>query len=153
MCKVSGGGGWGKKQGLLSLDPETTYSPSSEEEDLDSFIRSFTSQHDGSAQEGVVAPGSYIQYFVTPAASARPALSAENVSTLSLAFGTSESALAEDSSLAEGPSGWELVPGHFGAVTSHGVFIASRAGDEPYSDESKLDTPGAWLGFEKESDM
>ncbi|TDZ73249.1 hypothetical protein CTRI78_v001407 [Colletotrichum trifolii] len=140
---LSGGGGWGKKQGLLSLDPETKYGPS-EDDDLDSFIRSFASQHDGGAQEGVVAPGSYVQYFVSPPPTAKPA--ATTGEQLSLAFGTSESALAEDTAAAEGPSEWKLVPGHFGAVTSHGLFLGSHCtAGKPM--ESKLDAPDSWIGY------
>ncbi|KAF5527322.1 hypothetical protein CGCA056_v000650 [Colletotrichum aenigma] len=144
---LSGGGGWGKKQGLLSLDPETKYSPSSEEEDLDSFIRSFSSQHDGKAQEGVVAPGSYVQYFVSPPATAKPALSPTQSSFANVAFGASESALAEDTASTEGPSGWEIVPGHFGAVSSHGLFIASQGNTLAHTTETKLDVPDTWVGY------
>lgn len=140
---MSGGGGWGKKQGLLSLDPETKYSPS-EEDDLDSFIQSFSSQHDGGVLGGVVAPGSYVQYLVSPPAGAKPALfTAEGPST-SIAFGTSEEALAN--SVAEGPAGWEFVPGQFGAVTSHGLFVAGKSSSGT-SSETKLDVPDSWIGY------
>lgn len=149
IVAVSGGGGWGKKQGLLSLDPETKYSLSSEEEDLDSFIRSFSSQHDGKAQEGVVAPGSYVQYFVSPPATAKPALSPTQSSFANVAFGASESALAEDTASTEGPSGWEIVPGHFGAVSSHGLFIASQGNKLAHTTETKLDVPDTWVGYHK----
>ncbi|OHW95497.1 hypothetical protein CSPAE12_05915 [Colletotrichum incanum] len=144
---LSGGGGWGKKQGLLSLDPETTYSSSSEEEDLDSFIRSFESQHDGGAQQGVVAPGSYIQYFVTAPMSARPNVSRPDGATLNIAFGTSESAISEAPLSTDGPSDWKVVPEHFGAVSSHGLFIKSQVND--FTSESKLDAPGSWVGYLK----
>lgn len=143
---MSGGGGWGKKQGLLSLDPETKYSLS-EEDDLDSFIRSFSSQHDGGAQEGVVAPGSFVQYFVSPPATAKPELPVGEGSSTSVAFGASESAIADNPPSTKSPSaGWKLVPDHFGAVTSHGVFITSGA---KKSMDSKLDAPDSWIGYSK----
>ncbi|GKT42143.1 uncharacterized protein ColSpa_02324 [Colletotrichum spaethianum] len=142
---LSGGGGWGKKQGLLSLDPETTYSASSGEEDLDSFISSFMSQHDGSAQQGVVAPGSYIQYAITPAMSARPDVSTSKGATLSIAFGASEPAMSEEPLSTAGSSKWKVVPGHFGAVSSHGLFIKSETNG--FVSDSKLDAPGSWLGY------
>ncbi|KAL0938984.1 uncharacterized protein CTRU02_205593 [Colletotrichum truncatum] len=143
---LSGGGGWGKKQGLLSLDPETKYS-SSDEDDLDSFIRSFSSQLDGAIQGGVVAPGSYVQYFVSPPATAKPELPSGKGSFTSVSFGVSENALAEDLPLAEGPSNWTIVPDHFGAVTSHGLFIASGASKSGEPTESKLDAPDSWIGY------
>ncbi|KAF9879898.1 6-phosphogluconate dehydrogenase [Colletotrichum karsti] len=142
---LSGGGGWGKKQGLLSLDPETKYSPS-EEDDLDSFIRSFSSQHDGHAQEGVVAPGSYVQYFVSPPATAKSELPQGDDTSTSIAFGASEASLAENSPSTGGPSGWKLNPDHFGAVTSHGLFITSETNK---SIDSKLDAPDSWIGYSK----
>ncbi|CRK46843.1 hypothetical protein BN1723_020146, partial [Verticillium longisporum] len=66
---ISGGGGWGKKQGLLSLDTETQFSLTGEE-DLESFIRSFHGQKGGDGEDapldsGVVAPGSTLQFFTT----------------------------------------------------------------------------------------
>ncbi|KAF6840776.1 6-phosphogluconate dehydrogenase [Colletotrichum musicola] len=142
---LSGGGGWGKKQGLLSLDPETKYSPS-EEDDLDSFIQSFSSQHDGSVLGGVVAPGSYVQYFVSPPAGAKPAVSVAERPSTSIAFGTSEAALGEAVDSTKGPSDWEFVPGHFGAVTSHGLFVAGKSSSGTFS-ETKLDVPDAWIGY------
>ncbi len=61
LLVVSGGGGWGDKQGLLSLDPQTKYS-SPDEDDVESFIRSFKGDTSGAGT--VVAPGSYIQFFI-----------------------------------------------------------------------------------------
>lgn len=58
---MSGGGGWGPKRGLLSLDPEQTHFTLPEEEDLDRFAQMM----DGS---GFAPAGSSIQYFFsTPA--------------------------------------------------------------------------------------
>lgn len=58
---MSGGGGWGQKQGLLSLDPESRYS-TEDQEDIDSFIRSFKGEE--TAGSGIVAPGSWVQFLV-----------------------------------------------------------------------------------------
>ncbi|OLN88603.1 hypothetical protein CCHL11_01809, partial [Colletotrichum chlorophyti] len=155
---LSGGGGWGKKQGLLSLDPETKYPPS-EQDDLETFIHSFAGQHDGNAPEAVVAPGSYIQYFVTPPDSAKPReLTKVGVpyTSFDIAFGVSESTLGEStplvegmSSLTQGQSPWSFVPLHFGAVTSRGLFLRSRSKQETTAKvtDSKLDVPGSMVGF------
>ncbi|ETS87528.1 hypothetical protein PFICI_01356 [Pestalotiopsis fici W106-1] len=75
---LSGGGGWGVKQGLLSLDPETSYS-APEQEGIDDFIRAFEAQYEmkldsnkaladqdqtttttSSSSSDIVSPGSYL---------------------------------------------------------------------------------------------
>ncbi|OHE98889.1 hypothetical protein CORC01_05785 [Colletotrichum orchidophilum] len=140
----SGGGGWGKKAGLLSLDPETKYSASSEEEDLDIFIRSFANRRFGDA-DGVVGPGSYIQYFVTPPSSAKPKMPPGDVSQFTDCFGMTDDAQLEASSLNPGPTEWKSVRQQFGAVTSHGLFVEYRPRPSPGM-ETKLDVPGSWIG-------
>ncbi|KAK2065865.1 hypothetical protein LY76DRAFT_530179 [Colletotrichum caudatum] len=141
---LSGGGGWGKKQGLLSLDPETTYSASSEEEDLESFIRSFESRHNGGDQQGVVSPGSWIQYFVSPPMSARPNPPRPYGATMSIALGVSGSATSEEPPSIDGSSEWKVVPEHFGAVSDHGLFLKHDV--KGLVSQSKLDVPGSWVG-------
>ncbi|KAK2004701.1 hypothetical protein LX36DRAFT_356514 [Colletotrichum falcatum] len=141
---LSGGGGWGKKQGLLSLDPETSYSASSEEKDLESFIRSFENRHDGIDQQDVVSPGSYIQYFVSPPMSARPNPPRPHGATLSFALGASGNATSEEPPSTDDSSDWKLVPEHFGAVSNHGLFVKHEIGR--LVSESKLDVPGSWAG-------
>lgn len=64
---MSGGGGWGDKKGLLSLDPQTKFS-TTDDEDIDSFARSFLGQHSGSDKTGgsgdILSPGDYVSFFV-----------------------------------------------------------------------------------------
>lgn len=92
---MSGGGGWGPKQGLLSLDPQMSHPaaaglasdsvlfgearPTGDSGDSDgpdgpdgaddeamlSFIRSFRHETDGRV-EGVAMPGAAVQFFVAP---------------------------------------------------------------------------------------
>ncbi|WQF77900.1 hypothetical protein CDEST_02914 [Colletotrichum destructivum] len=150
---LSGGGGWGKKRGLLSLDPDVAYSLSPGDEGLDSFIRSFESRNDGSAEQDrstwqdVVAPGSYIQYFITPPFSARPKPTRASGSTLNIAFGVSESETVEEQPLTDGASEWTVVPQHFGAVSNLGIFIKSNV--HRSGNGSKLSVPGSWFGYLK----
>ncbi|RDW73966.1 hypothetical protein BP5796_07408 [Coleophoma crateriformis] len=62
LCRVlSGGGGWGLKEGLLALDPQTEYNTKSEDE----FIFSGKSIKDeqAAALGKVALPGSFIQFF------------------------------------------------------------------------------------------
>ncbi|KAK1512889.1 hypothetical protein CTAM01_00284 [Colletotrichum tamarilloi] len=143
----SGGGGWGKKAGLLSLDPEVKYSASSEEEDLDSFIRSFENRNDGGgdAEQGVIAPGSYIQYFVAPPFTAAKAnTAAEGESQFTDSFGVTDDARLEASPVPASRD-WKQIRHQFGAVTTHGLFLECRS-LHPLVRETKLDVPGAWIG-------
>ncbi|KAK1973008.1 hypothetical protein LY78DRAFT_687807 [Colletotrichum sublineola] len=142
---LSGGGGWGKKQGLLSLDPEVSYSASSEEKDLESFIRSFENRHEGGDQQDVVSPGSYIQYFASPLMSARPNPPRPHGATLAFALGASGSATSEEPLSTNDCSEWKVIPEHFGAVSNHGLFVKNET-SEGFISESKIDVPGSWVG-------
>jgi hypothetical protein len=59
---TSGGGGWGKKQGLLSLDPALDLSKN---EKLAPWDRSSDGDvlHKPSIKSGIVRPGDYVQFF------------------------------------------------------------------------------------------
>lgn len=57
---LSGGGGWGAKSGLLSLDPQG-------EPDVSSFAEMFEARYEGGAPEeqgGIVREGEWVQFFV-----------------------------------------------------------------------------------------
>ncbi|PVH78837.1 hypothetical protein DL98DRAFT_236536 [Cadophora sp. DSE1049] len=63
FCRVlSGGGGWGAKQGLLSLDPQTTYSEIPEAR-FD-FSGGSLEEQQTSALGNIAQEGAYIQFFV-----------------------------------------------------------------------------------------
>ncbi|KAM0814558.1 hypothetical protein AB5N19_00348 [Seiridium cardinale] len=62
---LSGGGGWGAKQGLLSLDPETSYTRP-DQDNLDDFIKAFKTRNSGDPSQGIVTPGSYILFCAQP---------------------------------------------------------------------------------------
>jgi hypothetical protein len=78
---MSGGGGWGKKQGLLSLDPEVSFSGTANGDDLVPFTQVFDPDtahvdtlpfidkgitvDDLSLLSQVAAAGDYIQFFVS----------------------------------------------------------------------------------------
>ncbi|KAH7329299.1 hypothetical protein B0I35DRAFT_41621 [Stachybotrys elegans] len=55
---LSGGGGWGVKKGLLSLDPQESHFALSEEEQMDRFMRDMD-------DSGFAPVGSNIAFFVT----------------------------------------------------------------------------------------
>ncbi len=76
LCRVlSGGGGWGKKAGLLSLDPEVAYSTSAdrtlgEARDLES-VEEYVEQDEQrrSALGEIVKEGEHVMFFLGPPAS------------------------------------------------------------------------------------
>jgi hypothetical protein len=66
---LSGGGGWGKKAGLLSLDPVPSSAPSAQIS-KDDVVDTFDSVDDFStALKPVLKDGDFIQFFISPAAS------------------------------------------------------------------------------------
>lgn len=130
---MSGGGGWGDKAGLLSLDPETSHFPPSEEEEMQNLF--------GSGGTSDFAPAdSEVQFFIherwldqnnSDASKPRPERSVSG----SL-FGVSED-VPEDSAVTNGT---DVIfnPGVFGALSDEAIFVSDKPGDT-----FKLSTPGA----------
>ncbi|KAH8890982.1 hypothetical protein GQ53DRAFT_165471 [Thozetella sp. PMI_491] len=158
LCRIlSGGGGWGAKQGLLSLDPQTRYT-SPDQEDVESFIRSFrgdTSDDDGS----IIRPGSSIQFYVEPPrnlSKGEPGSVAEvSSSTLSLYVGTQDEAETPFGS-EENPDAVSVTVNLFGAISSQGIYLASAANGTGRSSDAptvgtKIDAPGSAI-FSAERD-
>ncbi|KAI9830125.1 MAG: hypothetical protein M1819_005802 [Sarea resinae] len=68
---LSGGGGWGQKQGLLSLDPDSSYKPSQEPRlSFDSGASVEDEQREALGE--VAKPGDYVQFFISPGDSIKP---------------------------------------------------------------------------------
>jgi hypothetical protein len=160
---VSGGGGWGPKQGLLSLDPETSLARFAEARyDYDSN----DSGNDDQVQAlgNTAKPGSWIQFLIYHEASAGArgddassiaAAPSYNVVN-SLAFGSIPStiddiplpkSMSDVAGGNEGPGALiEGIEGHFGAQSEVGIYINLQKGDKVLS--SKVDVPQStfWLG-------
>ncbi|KAK4152420.1 hypothetical protein C8A00DRAFT_16259 [Chaetomidium leptoderma] len=147
-CKLhkvlSGGGGWGPKQGLLSLDPQTEFA-TDELQDMQSFIDSFK----GNAG-GIVNAGTYVQFFTESAyptedvwsvPSARLWDPSEVSRTVTTVLGTSGAVI--------GASPFDSVtasPSLFGAVSSAGVYLSQKATRRSkHSVATKMDTPRSYL--------
>lgn len=160
---LSGGGGWGKKAGLLSLDPNTGYGQehvdpqasrdlqtSASDADLDFDFDSFSRETE--ELKSIVKKGDYIQFYISPSASAEDVLvqsdpnnqDAESLSYLSTAeFGTIPSTvddmpgaqIADDSS----QSAIQVHPNHFGALSESGMAL--YLGNESDSHLPKDRTP------------
>lgn len=116
---LSGGGGWGSKAGLLSLDPQG-------DRDISNFSNEFEKRFDGSDAEhgGIVKKGEWVQFFVTQ--DAEPVLKG-------LQFGAVGKVEAVDSALAGEE---KMVDGVFGGASEMGVDVgvAGRA--------RRMDVPG-----------
>ncbi len=136
---MSGGGGWGAKKGLLALDPETTYGTSaSDEAALEQFERTLMQKLGGIAQEGIVTPGSHIQFFISPPGSFRSAgskFAAPHVFGVSHAGESKQDPQLDDGVLVHN--------GLFGGLSDYGLYIRSQAdaGSGKRSITTKLDAP------------
>lgn len=162
---MSGGGGWGAKQGLLSLDPETTlfnFASSKARYDFDSNDSKGNDQIQ--ALGNIAKPGSSIQFYISEEAGAsvpgndavpRPKAPRHHVVN-SLAFGCIPSTI-DDIPVASSISnmsgdekrflpGIHVIKGQFSAQSDSGIFISLKKGYRALS--SKVDVPHStvWCG-------
>ncbi|KAG6009507.1 hypothetical protein E4U21_002143 [Claviceps maximensis] len=128
---LSGGGGWGPKKGLLSLDPRETYFASSEEEEMEKFVRTMSNS-------SFAPPGTHIQFFV-------PAMAPPEMTTSSatgVVFGVPLS--PESTQGCETSKKGYLVADHFGALSTQGIYSSMPLNtDVGSSHDSKLSVPGS----------
>lgn len=141
---MSGGGEWGAKASLLSLDPQISYGKESEEDELDRFQRSFLGED--TACGAIARPGDYVQFFVH----ADPDLPKPRARYPSSAFGVgefSEEGYTTATVDASTRPAVQLVVNHFGAFTAEGMYLEMwhRSGRGPFSEEkrmTKVNVPG-----------
>ena len=148
---LSGGGGWGAKQGLLSLDPEAKFS-TTDEEDVESFERDFLANREGGGGGGsIVGPGDEVMFCVDTATFPLPALPAAKEAlrpkgfVVKVGLETTEAVPNSELQL----STMERVDGFFGVVST-AMFVAPTVlpgRDGPVA-SMKIDTPGAELFME-----
>ncbi|POS80891.1 hypothetical protein DHEL01_v200710 [Diaporthe helianthi] len=148
LHKILGGGGeWGAKASLLSLDPKTSHEPQSETDELDKFMRSFNGEQN--AKDAIVQPGDYVQFFVERDAKQRPR---EQTSMLRgirayppMRFGCGDLHMRDIEppdwivSSRENNDTEKLITDHFGAHSADGIYV-STGGVGP---NTKMDMPGA----------
>ncbi|KAH8675865.1 hypothetical protein BX600DRAFT_453742 [Xylariales sp. PMI_506] len=148
---LSGGGGWGAKQGLLSLDPEISYS-AADQDNIDIFIKSFEERGSQNQSEGLVSPGSYVMFCAEPAWSADDIR--ESVQTGSdIIAGVSDANELEMAHDGE-TSKVEVIPDQFGVVSSGGIYLTmekSRGTTDQHDGffSTKIDVPRAVLGLSR----
>lgn len=128
---MSGGGGWGPKKGLLSLDPQQEHFALSEEEEMEKFMRTMENS-------GFAPPGAHIQFFIPAMASPQTTACSANGIVFGIPLGTER--IGETESTSNG----YLVSDHFGALSSQGIYLSGRINAEsPSCQESKLSVPGS----------
>lgn len=168
---VSGGGGWGLKEGLVSLDPqsELDFLPQPLTDDIQSL----------SSVSQIAEPGSYIQFFipenVLPVKTEESLekqqertndnSSAETKNELlrisSLILGTTSSSMdyipdpisAADDGLtkeAEKQKDFEVYLSHFGALSERGIFYVAQNLNFSKRRSTKLDIPFSWLCLDRD---
>nr|POE80956.1 hypothetical protein CFP56_57030 [Quercus suber] len=163
---LSGGGGWGKKAGLLSLDPDTKYNARTIRNDVgwdfdfttdgdDSFTEQDMQKQQKQALGTIVKEGEEIMFFIAPGQVAENGAE-ENVQRVSKPVGdmvlrTSFGVIASTvdhvpdqscSSSNTNGGGTVHTPGLFGALSEGGMALEVRTGNA-YSSRTKFDIPGA----------
>lgn len=154
---LSGGGGWGKKAGLLSLDPDTGYAKHETPMTFDMLMASKSS--DPEELRSIVNKGDFIQFFISPTASNEdvPAQSLEgslssvhrDASTRSAEFGTIPSTIDDiPSTQTAGTQTKDTVKvyeNHFGALSERGIAMFYGGDDKspvlPSEPATKVDVP------------
>lgn len=165
---LSGGGGWGQKAGLISLDPDTTYGnedaaeTSPQQRGVPGDIRPAT---DGSFDDldfmfkSVVSPGDHVKFYLQPPLDnesyVRPRhdISLTTRRRRSLDFGVIPSSV--DVMGSEGGGGQEAdgipdvehIPAHFGALSETGMTVRHVSKRIPDVVQTKIDVPFARYSY------
>lgn len=149
---MSGGGEWGAKASLLSLDPQTSYGVESEEDELERFMRSFKGED--SADGAIIRPGEYVRFFVEGDSVAEPLDAPQDPASVPVAtFGVGEFSKedhvpqpVQDASQAQ----HDLVralPNHFGAFSAEGLYLHVQGGrSDDQMNATKVNAPGTEVG-------
>ncbi|KAI0815859.1 hypothetical protein GGR55DRAFT_366382 [Xylaria sp. FL0064] len=152
---VSGGGGWGLKQGLLSLDPETNFSLPGQDDDMEMFIKSFKERNSAEPTSGLATPGSYLLFCVEPQITDAEALSTQRLApTKDWHFGVAPN-VDYNPNPSNSLDSVEVIDGHFGISSATGLYLraipefvgfANNNGSEDATQDSfttKVDVPRA----------
>ena len=155
---MSGGGGWGAKKGLLSLDPQTTYGAPAEP-DM-GYFGDLVDEQQISALGNLASPDSYVQFFAANSAERNEespsGLTRRNIyrprSTALLGTVPSTIDNVPEPPKAPQPSVEEPIIsclGHFGAVSESGLFVDTKwTGNKAVNTiRTKLDLPYSTLAW------
>lgn len=148
---MSGGGGWGEKQGLLSLDPQTTYTHT-DGTDLE-FSGESLEEQQASALGNIAGPGSWIRFFVRkdpllPDYEERGIVKPSNPWSKNVTFGTARDTIdtVNNERIVVGQD--KLVgyrPGHFGCQSYSGMFLRRKLHLDGPEITTKIDMPGSYI--------
>ncbi|KAI0899893.1 hypothetical protein F4806DRAFT_505986 [Annulohypoxylon nitens] len=147
---LSGGGGWGLKQGLLSLDPETKASlpDQDDEHDIEMFIKAFNDIDNPNPSQGLVTPGSYIMFCTEPHWTEKEiGESRQMTPTTVLGVAPSHDPESNPASLSNDV---KVIDDHFGVVSKAGLFLKAtslshmdNSTEPPQVFTTKIDSPQA----------
>ncbi|KAL5358231.1 hypothetical protein BJX96DRAFT_163612 [Aspergillus floccosus] len=163
---MSGGGGWGKKQGLLSLDPEIRFleptgsrvlldrlfSPTQDRSEREQLPQS--EQHLGmnelSSLDQVAREGDYVQFFVSVdpcEAQSTASASPGTQDVITCQFGVVLDAEAPMSSTTSGGHDLTVVPNTFSALSEKAITylqpVSASRESTTVESSTKIDIPGA----------
>ncbi|KAJ0121320.1 hypothetical protein J7T55_008484 [Diaporthe amygdali] len=150
LHKILGGGGeWGAKASLLSLDPKTSHTPQSEADELDKFMRSFHGEEN--AKDSIAQPGDFVQFFVERDGKQMPPERHHHLKARSdyppVKFGCGDMHMGDidrpDSIImsrrVDRGHTEQLYFDHFGAHSAEGIYVSSGE----IGPNTKIDVPGA----------
>ncbi|KAI0525849.1 hypothetical protein F5B22DRAFT_587986 [Xylaria bambusicola] len=143
---LSGGGGWGLKQGLLSLDPETSFPVPGRDDDMEMFIRSFEQRNSAEANTGLASPGWSLLFCVEPQVTSAEVLSSQWLAPAKgWHFGVA-SHLDNTPSPSSQSGPVEIIDDHFGISSATGLYLKGHPGEEAVGKlgfTTKIDVPGS----------
>lgn len=157
----SGGGGWGKKAGLLSLDPDTDFGPEGYDfsRGKDTALPDHEIGHYSQVLDSITLSDDYIQFFTANtrslnthlAGNEEPMSAGDNVT--SICFGTSQSSADAPPDVSSPVGGeHEILPhafhGRFGAFAEAGICLrmsTSNDSSEHFLLRTKIDVPSSSL--------
>lgn len=155
LCKVlSGGGGWGVKQGLLSLDPQTTYSMNNESRY--DYSEGSLDEQQVSALGSMAQEGAFIQFLVA-VKSRDPVESLEETepeyvesTRRSTVVGVVPSTVDDihDEQQEKPAFDLQVYLGHFGCVSESGMFLRvarEKVSAKKAGVETKIDLPYSYI--------
>ncbi|KAL8994834.1 MAG: hypothetical protein Q9169_005310 [Polycauliona sp. 2 TL-2023] len=151
---LSGGGGWGNRQGLLALDPEADFDLAPELTMAQDFENGSPEVGEGNNSSQIVNPGDIVEFFVckTFEPSSTRSRKATGSWTINcppcVVFGTTPSTIDAMPGSSNTPQGARsspdclFIPRHFGMLSEQGVSLTTRTMDGRVR-STKIDVPHA----------
>ncbi|KAE8377256.1 hypothetical protein BDV26DRAFT_263979 [Aspergillus bertholletiae] len=168
---MSGGGGWGKKQGLLSLDYETRFLRPYESNEFTTLDSLFAPRSTGTTQavsppfeenllvddlsslSQVARVGDYVQFYVSVepdhAQNGRPELLSSREGAISYQFGVvfDNEKAADPAKTGALPKDLRAQPNFFGALSDKAMTYSQPIVATTLEANTKLDIPGCRVGL------